>query len=251
MKWLLASLLAAFLVYLLYDTLASKPGTVLSRGRLCDHTVAGSVYEDIGDALGRGIRLLEVHVYSDERDQPVVATRPQQAGYDFAEDNVSFEEVCVLLENDAFPSRDPMILSIVPHTTKTVTLNKVAEHLTTITRRHLLEDTGADVATMPLDSLADKLIVVSGDAAIGSALEPLVNLSWSGSSLRRLTYQQALHPRDPKELAKYTQDHIVLVAPQPELKTVTANPNTPLAFGCQWNLFVRGPPGFVVKSSPA
>ncbi len=248
MRWLLAAILAAFLVYLLYDTFVEKP-TFVRRKRLCDYTAAGSVYEDIPSAIKRGIRLLEVHVYSDERDQPVVSMVPQNSGWDFTDKNVSFEQVCVDIANDAFPSKDPFILSIVSHTDKSVTLNKVAEHLTTITRHHLTDQ--KDIQTAPIDSFANKLIVVSGGSVQGSALEPLLNLSWSDTGMRRLTYQQALHPRDPAELSQYTRDRIVLVAPQPELKTLTANPNTPLAFGCQWNLFAQGPPGFVAKSSPA
>lgn len=246
MKWLLAAILAAVFVYLIYDTFAEKP-RLLKRGRLCDYTVAGSVYEDIPSALKRGIRLLEVHVYSDERDQPVVSMVPQNSGWDFTDKNVSFEQVCVDIANDAFPSKDPLILSIVPHTDKSVTLNKVAEHLMTIVRRHLTYE--KNIQTAPLDSFANKLILISGGSVQGSALEPLLNLSWTEAGTRRLTYQQALHPRDPQELMRFTKDHIVIVAPQPELKTITANPETPLAFGCQWNLFAKGPPGFVAKSS--
>ncbi len=247
MKWLVAILLAAFLVYLVYDTfLKGTTGPMLARKRLCDYTVAGSVYEDVQSALKRGIRLLEVHVYSDEQDHPVVATTPQQAGRDVAVDNVSFEQVCIDLVNDAFPSKDPMILSIVPHTSKSVTLNKVAEHLQTILRRHLIDD--RDIQQKPLDSFANKLLVVSGGVQ-GTDLEALLNLSWDDYGLRRLSYQQALHPRDPAELQRYTRDFLVLVAPEPELKTITANPNTPLALGCQWNLFQHDPPGFVEKLS--
>ncbi len=248
MKGLLPALLFAFLAYLLYDTFAEK-ATILSRKRLCDYTAAGSVYEDVQGALRRGIRLLEVHVYSDERDQPVVSMVPQSTGRDFTDNNVSFEQVCIDIANDAFPSKDPMILSIVPHTDKSVTMNKVAEHLTTITRRHLTDQ--KSIQTAPIDSLANKLILVSGGPIHGTALEPLLNLSWSDSGLRRITYQQALHPRDPEDLKRYAENNIVMVAEDPMLKTLTANPNTPLSFGCQWNFFVRDPPGFVVKSSPA
>lgn len=248
MKWLLAALLAAFFVYLMYDTFAEKP-LIVRRKRLCDYTASGSVYEDIPTAIKRGIRLLEVHVYSDERDQPVVSMVPQNSGWDFTDKNVSFEQVCVDIVNDAFPSKDPFILSIVSHTDKSVTINKVAEHLLTTLRRHMTYE--KNIQTAPLDSFANKLILISGGNIHGTALEPLLNLSWSDAGVRRLSYQQALHPRDPSELARFTKDHIVIVAPQPELKTITANPNTPLAFGCQWNLFARDPPGFVLKSSRA
>jgi hypothetical protein len=246
MKWLVALVLAAVLGMLLYEQFGEKPILRLPRKRLCDYTVAGSVYSDIPAALARGLRLIEVHVYSDERDQPVVATSPQQNGHDIAVDNVSFEQVCIDLVNDAFPSKDPCILSIVPHTTKSVTLNKVAEHLRTILRRHLVDD--RDIQQMDLDSLENKLVVVSGGIQ-GTALDDLVNLSWDDAGMRRMSYQQALHPRDPAELREFTRDFIVLVAPEPELKTITANPRTPLAYGCQWNLFLHDPPGFVEKSS--
>jgi hypothetical protein len=247
MKWLLAALLAAIFVYLVYDTfLRDKLVPLAPRGRLCDYTVSGSVYEDIPTAIHRGIRLLEVHVYSDERDQPVVATHPQNSGHDFASENVSFEQVCVDIENDAFPSKDPFILSIVSHTDKSVTLNKVAEHLQTITRSRLFPD--KDIQNVQLDQLANKLILVSGGNIHGTALEPLLNLNWSEPGIRRLTYQQALHPRDPKELKQFNEHFITIVAPQPELKTINANPNQPLAYGCQWNFFAREPPGFVAKS---
>lgn len=250
MKWLLAAVLAAFFVYLLYDTFAPKNADpILRTGRLCDYTASGSVYEDIPTAIRRGIRLLEVHVYSDERDQPVVSMVPQNSGRDFTDNNVSFEQVCVDIVNDAFPSSDPFILSIVSHTDKSVAINKIAEHLTTITRHHLLDE--KDIQSAPMSALGNKLIVVSGGNVHGTALEPLLNLSWSESGVRRLDYQQALHPRDPSELMRYTRDNIVIVAPQPELKTLNANPDTPLALGCQWNLFARQPPGFVAKVSRA
>lgn len=246
MKWLVALVLAAILGMLLYEQFGDKAAPMLPRKRLCDYTAAGVVYSDIPSAIARGIRLAEVHVYSDERDQPVVATTPQQNGRDVAVDNVSFEQVCIDIVNDAFPSKDPFILSIVPHTTKSVTLNKVAEHLQTILRRHLVD--ARDIQQMDLDLLANKLVVVSGRVQ-GTALDDCVNLSWDDAGMRRLSYQQALHPRDPDELRAFTRDFIVLVAPESDLKTITANPMTPLAYGCQWNLFLHDPPGFVEKSS--
>lgn len=246
MKWLLAAALAALFVYLVYDTFVGRHVVPrLARGRLCDFTAAGSVYEDIPSALARGVRLVEVHVYSDERDQPVVATKPQQNGYDFATDNVSFEQVCVDLVNDAFPSSDPLILSIVPHTSKSVTLNKVAEHLHLL-HRHLLA--GRDIQQIPLDTLANKLIIVSGGVN-GTELEPLVNLSWDDHGVRRLTAQQALHSRDPSELRRFNNDFITIVAPDPELKYSAVDPGALAATGAQWNLVAPGPPGFVKKSS--
>ena len=174
MEWLITIVLLAFIAYLFYDETLGEPPVILRRKRLCDYYVAGSVYQDIPAALARGVRLLEVHVYSDERDQPVVALKPQNDGYDYAEDNVSFESVCVDIINDAFPSEDPFILSIVPHTLKTVTLDLIAEHLLTILRRRLITTTNP-IPTLPLDALKGKIVIVSGGTIHGSKLEPLVD----------------------------------------------------------------------------
>lgn len=247
MKALLAALLAAVLVYLLYDTWAQKSPLLPRTGRLCDYIAAGAVFEDVPSAIRRGVRLLEVHIYSDERDQPVVATSPQTGGSNVAVDNVSFESVCIDIANEAFPSKDPFILSLVLHTDRTVTIDKVAEHLLTIPRKFLVPD--VNIQTAPLERFANKLLLVSGGAVNGTALESLLNLNWNDAGVRRMTYQEAISPRDPPELKRFTKDGIVLVAPDPRFKTIVGNPSAPLAFGCQWNLFLDGPAGFVAKES--
>ena len=191
MEWLVAILLLLGIGYLLFDTKLGEAATLVPRKRLCDYYAPGSVFEDIPTALARGVRLLEVHVYADEQDHPVVALHPQNDGYDYALENITFEQVCVLIANDAFPSNDPFILSIVPHTEKTITMNRVAEHLKTTVRRRLVTTTKS-IVTMPIDSLKGKVLIASGGNVQGTELEDLVNLSWNESDLRRLTYQQAL-----------------------------------------------------------
>ena len=246
MEWLVAILLLLGIGYLLFDTKLGEAATLVPRKRLCDYYAPGSVFEDIPTALARGVRLLEVHVYADEQDQPVVALHPQNDGYDYALENITFEQVCVLIANDAFPSNDPFILSIVPHTEKTITMNRVAEHLKTTVRRRLVTTTKS-IATMPIDSLKGKVLIASGGNVQGTELEDLVNLSWNESDLRRLTYQQALHPRDEKELMRYTRNSIVLVAPEPELRTVNVKWDKPMYMGCQWNLYDQSGGGFREK----
>ena len=250
MEVLVAVALLLFIGYLLYDETLGDPMVLAApRGRLCDFTAAGGVYEPLADVLARGSRLYEVHVYSDEQDHPVVAKHPLNGGYNYAEDNVTFEQVCVDLTNDAFPSKDPFILSIVLETDKAVTANECAQLLKTTVRRHLVKTDGG-VARMKLDTLANTLLLVSGGNVRGTELEPMLNLSWSDEDLRRLSYQQALHPRDEPGLIGYTRDHIALVAPETELVTVNANPDRPKALGCQWNLYDRSGGGFVEKPSP-
>jgi hypothetical protein len=244
MEAILAVVLFLLLVYLVFGLLV-EPNELLpvSRKRLCDYSVQGTVFEDLSKALKRGLRLAEAHVYSDEQGHAVVAKKPLKGGYDYAEDNVSFEEYCVTLVNEAFPSDDPFILSIFPHTTNTTTLDEVAYHLTTILRRHLTPEKDG-VALMSLDSLANKLIVTSGGNIAGTKLEELVNLS-----VRRLGYSQATDVRDPKELVAYNKNAITLVAPDPAFTKSTVNPKVVRAYGCQWILFpdASAAAGFVEK----
>lgn len=245
MEWVLVVLLAGFLVYLVWDEIQSAP--LVPRERLCDYIAYGSVFEDVSTAVKRGVRLIELHVYADEQDHPVVATGPLHDGYDYSKENVTFESCMVDLVNDAFPSKDPMILSIVPHTLKNVTLNEVADILQTTVRKHLVAD--KNLATARIDDLANTLLIVTGGVIQGTRLESLANFNWTESTTRRLSYQQALSPRDPQELKKFTRDNIVVVGPEMELKTVNENPRRPaLAFGCQWNVYGKGTPGFTEKT---
>lgn len=246
MEWLLALFLLAVIVMLLSDDKLGEPMQLVTRKRLCDYFASGGVFEPVSEVLARGSRVYEVHVYSDEQDQPVVAKHAQNDGYDYAVDNTTFEQVCVDIANDAFPSKDPFILSIVLHSEKSIVANRVAEHLKTTVRKYLIQ-TDRDVSRAPIDALANKLILVSGGHAKGTELEPLVNLFWTEQNLRRLTWHEATHPRDEPELLAFNQDHISLVAPHPELRVVNAEPTRPKVFGCQWNLLDRSGGGFVEK----
>ena len=234
MEWLIALALLVLIVLLLLDT-PSLPTPSL---RLCDYTTAGSVYEDIPTALARGIRLLELHVYSDEQDQPIVATRPQQV----AMDNISFERACVDIVNGAFPSKDPFILSLMVHSDKTIVIDRIAHHLETTLHKYMIPD--KDVHTIPLQKLANKLILVSGGSVIGSKLEPILNLSWSESNLRRLSPLQATSPRDPAELVAYMKHNIVMVVPDES----TVHADSFKLDGVQWNFFSSGPTGFLSRT---
>lgn len=238
MELLIALLLLAFMLYLIYEEFGGSSKPLTTRERLGDYYVAGSVFEPVSTALARGVRLMEVHVYSDEQDHPVVALHPNGPEVN----NVSFESVIVDIVNDAFPSKDPFILSIFPHTDKSVTLNEVAEHLK-LTARYKLESS-KDIVETSLDTLADKLIVVSGGNIMGTELESIVNLNWNNFNLRRLTYQQALHPRDPEELKQYNRYNLTLVGPEVGLKTITENPEKPRRLGCQWNVMDHEGSGF-------
>ena len=214
--------------------------------RLCDYVVRGGIYEEASTVIQSGRRLLEVHLYADENGIPIVSKNPMNQGYDYAYDYWTFDSVCVALIQ-AFPNRLPFILSIVPHTTNTVTLNKAAECLKTTVHRHLVPTEYTTLQSMELDLLVNKLIIVSGGIQ-GTELGNLVNLSWTDSNLRRLTFGQAVHPQDYSELVSFNRTSITLVTPDPVFGKEGINPEVAVAYGCQWILF-GDTPGFVEKSA--
>jgi len=201
------------------------------RKRVADYYVAGTT--DVADALSSGKRLLELHIGSDMQDRPVILPSEEK-----------FEPACVTLLNKAFGGKDPFILSLVFHTDTTVTLNAVAKSLRETLHRHLVPPT-PELAELPLDSLAGKLILVSGPETRGSDLDSLVTLSWGDSGLRRLDYARALHPREPEELRQFAAHHLVLVVTD-KSKNVYAGDNEVIASGCQWNLAGSGA-GFIER----
>jgi hypothetical protein len=207
---------------------------------LVDYVVPGSTFEDISGALAKGYRLIELHIYSDAQDEPVVALRPdyEQTAHR------SFVSCCEVIVNEAFPSDDPLIVSLVAHTDKSFTLNRVAYHLNSTVRKHLVSGLVED---KQLDTLANKLILVSGNEVRGTNLEPMLNLSWNDSRLRRLTYQQAAYPREPEELRSFTKSNIVLVAPDQAFSKFKVMDDV-YAYGCQWNLCpTSGRTGFIPR----
>lgn len=201
------------------------------RKRVADYYVAGTT--DLSEAMSSGKRLLELHVGSDMQDRAVLLPSEEK-----------FEPACVALLNKAFDSRDPFILSLVFHTDTTVTLNAVAKSLRETVHRQLVPPT-PELAEVPLDSLAGKLILVSGPETRGTEMESLVTLSWGDSGLRRLDYARALHPRDPEELKEFAEHHLVLVV-KDKSKNVYAGDNEIVASGCQWNLAGSGA-GFIER----
>lgn len=241
MEWFIIFFLVGLLTYFIYHEVhGDEMPTPLQEGKLCDYYVPGSVFEPVSSALARGVRLIELHVYSDEQDHPVVAKHPLQDGYDYAEDNIPFSDACITLVNEAFPSKYPLILSIVPHTEKSTTLNSIADHIGTTLRKTLVSFRDSEIVSAPISSLAGKTIIVSGGNIQGTRLDDIVNLSWTGSAIRRLSYTQATSPRDPIELYKFNKVGISIVGPDPVFNKGTVDAEKIKSHGCQWNLYDSG-----------
>lgn len=233
--------------------------------RLCDFYLASSsysvfpgskIYDYVSDsilplAIKSGVRLVELDIYSDENNKPVVGLKNQKLGVDYAYNTVPFEACCVSIGNNAFNSvsspvsTDPFVLSLVFHTNKTNVINAASEILkSSPCRQHLLDTSYGyqrkNLAVEPICNLQSKLIVVSGGSIKGTLMEELTNMSWSTSHLRRLTYLQASQPHDQDELIEYNRNHITMVVPDIGEDLVNMNPQILFTYGCQWVMMNYG-----------
>lgn len=225
--------------------------------KLCDYYIASSsyslfpgaeIYDYISDQIipmiiKAGARLVELDVYADENDKPVVGLKNQKLGTDYAYNTVPFEACCVSIANNAFNSistpvsSDPFLLSLVFHTNKTHVINACAEILKTTCRKNLLDEKYGyqrkNVAVEPICNFQNKIVIISGDNIKGTAMDELVNLSWSTSNCRRMTYTQASQPHDAEELINFNRSHITLVVPDIGDDLKNNNPQILFSYGCQ------------------
>jgi hypothetical protein len=232
--------------------------------RLCDYYIASSAYsvfpstytsDYISDSIiplvvKAGARLIELDIYSDESDKPVVGLKNEQFGYDYAKNSVSFESCCVSLANSAFDKTqskaagDPFILSLMFHTQKTQTINACSEILKQTVGRYLLGPDYAfqrkNLAQEPICNLMGKLILVSGGEIKGTTIDELINLSWNTSDLRRVSFMTASQPYDHDELINNNRRSITMVVPDPDPDLKNGNPIVLFGYGCQWNLMNYG-----------
>lgn len=232
--------------------------------RLADFYMASSsysvfpgaeVYDYVSDsilpmAIKAGVRLVELDIYSDTNDQPVVGLKNQKLGVDYAYNTVPLEACCVSIANAAFntvmapASSDPFVLSLVFHTDKTKTINAASEIIKTTCRAHMLDSDYSyqrkNLAIEPICNLQNKLIIVSGGNIKGTQMEELTNMSWSTSHLRRLTYTQASQPHDQEELINHNRNNITMVVPDIGEDLVNNNPQILFSYGCQWIMMNYG-----------
>lgn len=232
--------------------------------KLCDYYLASSsyslfpgaeVYDYISDQIlplliKAGVRLVELDIYADENDKPVVGLKNQKLGTDYAYNTVPFDACCVSIANNAFNSisspvsTDPFVLSLVFHTDKNNVINVCADILKTTCRSHMLDESYAyqrkNLAVEPVCNLQSKLIIISGSEVKGTHMEELINMSWATSHLRRLTYTQASQPHDANELIDYNRAHITMVVPDISDDLVNSNPQILFTYGCQWIMMNYG-----------
>jgi hypothetical protein len=214
------------------------------------------VYDYISDKIiplliKAGARLVELDIYADESGKPVVGLKNQKLGTDYAYNTVPLEACCISIANNAFNavscpvSSDPFVLSLVFHTDNANVLNAASEIIKTTCRGRLLDESYGfqrkNLAIEPICNLQNKLIIVSGGGEMkGTHMEELVNLSWSTSNLRRMTYMQASQPHDADELINFNRTHITMVVPDIGDDLTNFNPQIVLSYGCQWVMMNYG-----------
>jgi len=227
--------------------------------KLCDYYVASSAYtvfpgnsvtdyisdDVIPSVVKSGARLIELDIY--DGDVPSVGLKYHTVGYDYAQNSVPLEKCCLAIGNSAFSgtlSSDPFILSLMFHTENTNTLNASSQIIRDTLGRFLLGPEYAfhrkNLAQEPIENLKGKLIIVSGGSMKHTKMHELVNLSWSTSDLRRLTYMQASQPYDHEELVESNKKSICMVIPDPSPDLKNNNPIVVSGYGCQWNLMNYG-----------
>jgi len=240
------------------DVVNPAPLTCPTDNLTTDYYVAGSGYtvmtaktvysyvtaDAIAKVIAAGARIVELHVYEVNK-QPVVGIADEATKKMLTYNTVPFEDCCLAVANNAFKTSTPFILSIVFHTEDTTIADTCADIMKNTLRRFMLDSSYSyqrkNIALEPICNLLNKLIVVSGEHHKGTALDELVNISWSSSLCRRLTYTQASQTYDHEELTEYNKRNITLVVPDLDT-TSMANRSAEICFsyGCQWVLMNYG-----------
>lgn len=236
-----------------------------SKTKVCDFYAAASsrsvfpadtLYDYVSaDALTKvlatGARWLELDVF-EEGGQPVVAYSKPGSGFRLTYNSVALADCLHAIAGGAWSTRvvpnasDPLFLSVNIHSDSATLINKVAAALKDVLRPWMLDlrysHQSINIAQEPLCSLKGKLVVVSGGNHAGTDMDELVNLSWSGPYLRRLTFTQAEEVHDTRELIDFNRKNLTMVVPEVTGSLTNNPPGAVWALGCQAVLMSFGSP---------
>jgi hypothetical protein len=240
------------------DVVKPAPLTCPSDKLLTDYTVAGSAYSVLGGktvydyvsaasiskVIEGGARIVELHIY-DVQKAPVVGIADEKTKKMMTYNTIPFEDCCIAIGNSAFKNPSPFVLSLVFHTEDNLVINKCADILKNTLRKFMLDSSYSyqrkNLALEPACNMLGRLIIVSGEHHKGNGMDELVNLSWSSSLCRRLTYTQASQTYDFDELINYNRRNITLVVPDMTSADIkNKNPEICFTYGCQWVLMNYG-----------
>lgn len=242
-----------------------------TKTKVCDYYAAGScrsvfpstsVYDYVSadvltKVLATGARWLELDIYQ-EGGMPVVAFCKPVSGFRLSYNSVALVDCLHAIAGAAWSSRvvpnasDPLFLSLNIHSDSATFINSVAGALKGVLRPWMLDMTyshqAKNIAQEAMCNLKGKLVIVSGVNHGGTDMDELVNLSWSGPFLRRLTLTQAEEVHDTKELIDFNRKNLTMVVPE-VVSSLANNPAGAVwALGCQVVLMNFGSPDSAMAS---
>lgn len=246
----------------LYCGGAAGSGTGL---KVCDYYMAGSAQsvfpstrasdyasaDAIAAILSAGARWIELHVYQ-EGGEPVVSLENAKFQFRLSYNSVRLADALNAIATTAWTSSkvsnasDPLFLSLKVHENDTNLINAVAKMVRDKLAGHLLDMTYShqqiNIAQEPVCNLLNKVVIVSGDNHKGTELDELVNISWSGPNLQRLTLTQANETHDIQTLTNFNRQNLTMVVPDPGLDFKNKSAFAAWTFGCQAVLMYYGNP---------
>lgn len=246
----------------LYCGGAAGAGTGL---KVCDYYIAGSAQsvfpsnkasdyasaDALAAILSAGARWIELHIY-EENGEPVVALENAKFQFRLSYNSVRLADALNAIATTAWTSSkvsnasDPLFLSLKVHEDDTNLINAVAKMIRDKLSGHLLDMTYShqqiNIAQEPVCNLLNKAVIVSGDNHKGTELDELVNISWSGPNLQRLTLTQANETHDIQTLTNFNRQNLTMVVPDPGLDFKNKSAFASWTFGCQAVLMYYGSP---------
>jgi hypothetical protein len=197
----------------------------------------------IGKVLAAGARWIELDIW-EQNGKPIVTIGNSKFNFRQTMNVVDLDDALTAVATQAWNPKtvpndsDPIFLSLNIISNNTTTINNTAASVKTILRKQLLDATysfqAKNIAQEPLCNLKGKCVIVSGgDTLKGTDLDELVNLSWSGPHLRRLTLTSAEETYDHEELTDFNRQNLTMVVPDPSAKNANKDPSIVWSYGCQ------------------
>lgn len=224
--------------------------------KLCDYYIATSArpvfagtkivdwisQDAIKKIISAGARFMELDV-NEEQERPVVSF-VNKDNFRQTMNVVYLEDALKTIADNAWNttiapnSSDPFILSLNINGENTTLINNTAAVLKEELQTRMLGLEYAyqrkNLAQEAICNLKEKIVIISGGNHKNTDMDELVNLSWSGPNLRRMTLTQVEEVHDHEELTDFNKQNITLVIPD---AGTTENKNKGFdvawTFGCQ------------------
>lgn len=208
--------------------------------------------------LKAGARYIDLTIFNSEfgiNSSPVVSCGFQSGEWKMTLNTVSFDNVCNLINMNAFVAgttgsdlgvpnpEDPLFIGLNLNTNSNLyCLDKIADIILHYFRKRLIDVRYSfqqeNVADMTLNYLKGKVVIFASNGFQGSKLEELVNYSWDNSiNMQRILCSSLTVPNfNMNKLIEYNKTGITIVIPHQEGDILTSNYDPTIAWkcGCQF-----------------